>query len=48
MWIHQPIGSWVAIDEEFPQRVGQTVKATASILRIFFNSKAFIKVNWLP
>jgi hypothetical protein len=43
-----PTGSWMTTDEELSQRVHQTMGATKSILRVFFNSKEFARVDLLP
>jgi hypothetical protein len=38
----------MTIDEQLPQRVHQTRKATESMVTVFFNPKEFIRVNLLP
>jgi hypothetical protein len=38
----------MTIDEKLPQRVGQTIEATKSVLMIFFNPKEFAMVYLLP
>jgi hypothetical protein len=33
--------NWIMDDEELPQKVHQTMKATESMLTVFFNPKEF-------
>jgi hypothetical protein len=48
IWVDPPIGSWMTIDEELPQRVRQTIGATKSILTVFFNPKEFAIMDFFP
>jgi hypothetical protein len=47
MWISPQIGSWMTIEGELPQRGPQTIRATESMLTVFFTPKEFAPVNLL-
>jgi hypothetical protein len=47
MRVNHRTGSWMTIEEEFPQRVRQTIRATKSMLTVFFNPKEFTLGNLL-
>jgi hypothetical protein len=47
MWANALNGSWITMDEELPQRVHHTIRATKSMLMVFFNPKEFTTVDLL-
>ena len=48
LWNTQRSGSWLAVDEELPVRVKQTIAAPKSMITIFFNPHSFPIVEVLP
>jgi hypothetical protein len=48
LWNTQKSGSWLAVDEELPVRVKQTIAAPKSMIAIFFNPHSFLIVEILP
>jgi hypothetical protein len=48
IWVNPLTWAWMTIEEELPLRVPQTIKATQSMLRVFFNPKEFVPTNLLP
>jgi hypothetical protein len=43
-----PTASWMTIEEELPQRMHETIRATKAMLTVFFNPIEFTPVNLLP
>jgi hypothetical protein len=48
MRVNPPSGLCMAIDQELPRQVPQTIGATKSMLMVFFNPKEFAIVDLLP
>jgi hypothetical protein len=47
-WHNDNFGSWLAIDDELPVRVRQTIGARKSMLTMFFSPKTFAVIDFLP
>jgi hypothetical protein len=48
LWNTQRSGSWLAVHQELPVRVKQTIRASKSMLTVFFNPNSFAVVDLLP
>jgi histone-lysine N-methyltransferase SETMAR len=48
LWHNERLGSWLAVDQELPIRVRQTIGWRKFMLIIFFNPRAFAVINVLP
>jgi hypothetical protein len=48
LWHNERLGSWLAVDQELPVRVRQTIGGRKSMLTVFFNPRAFAVINFLP